>query len=518
MVRLFKRAHSGPQSSATEKSESDSLPDFSDGATLMVEEKRLLRKIDRTLLPYLAFLYLLSNLDRSNIANAKVAGLGEDLGLVGLEYQWSLSIFFLGYVLFEVPSNIALRRFSPSKWLSFIMVVWGLCSFGMAFSQNFAGLLSTRLLLGCFEAGLYPGAIYHISFWYKRNELAWRMSLFFGAAALSSAFGGLLAYGLLRINAGGLAGWRWMMIIEGGLTVLVGACTYFVLPDFPETATFLTERERALVKHRIQMDTKALPMQAENVSGYIREAFCEVRTYLFALVYSSAFIPLVSQALFQPSIIHSFGFDEFQTQLLLIPPSVFGFLLTLLNAFHSDRQHERCFHLVACMLISMLGYILLAAVRSTGVQYFATFLAYGGLLASWPVLSGWCSSCFVPYTKRGVAIAFMVSVGNAFGVGAPQVYQPDDKTFVRGHWICVGLLGLAIVLVLGLRAHLAYLNRARAKKQSVSPANATPKAKEKYVGGEGQREEEEVVEAEREGDGQEMEAASDRDIGFRFIL
>lgn len=187
--------------------------------------KRLIRKIDWRLIPFLALLYLLSFLDRTNIGNARLDTLEEDLGMskTSLQYNHALAIFFPFYVAVEVPSNMAMKRFRPSIWIPLLMVAWGLCTTLMGLVHNYTGLMVARAFLGVAEGGLFPGVTYLISLWYKRHECGLRMSIFFSAATAAGAFGGLLARGIMEMRGvAGLSGWQWIFILEGILTVLVG--------------------------------------------------------------------------------------------------------------------------------------------------------------------------------------------------------------------------------------------------------------------------------------------------------
>jgi sugar phosphate permease len=221
--------------------------------TSSVDAQKTLRKMDIRLIPMLAVLYLLSFLDRGNIGNAKIQGLQTDLKLTGQQYNLCATVFFFTYCAFEIPSNLLLKRFRPSIWLPSIMVAWGTVMTLMGLVKNYHGLLIARLFLGVAEAGLYPGVAYYLTMWYCTEELAFRQGLFFSAASIAGAFSGLLAYLIAKMNGvGGLAGWQWIFILEGLLTVVVAIASFFILHDFPDTAGFLTTEEKAWVVHRLK--------------------------------------------------------------------------------------------------------------------------------------------------------------------------------------------------------------------------------------------------------------------------
>lgn len=209
--------------------------------------------MDLRLIPMLAALYLLSFLDRGNIGNAKIQGLQTDLKLTGPQYNLCATVFFFTYCAFEIPSNLLLKRFRPSIWLPSIMVAWGTVMTLMGLVKSYHGLLVARIFLGVAEAGLYPGVAYYLTMWYCTEELALRQGLFFSAASVAGAFSGLLAYAIAKMHGvGGLAGWQWIFILEGLLTVVVAILAFFILHDFPDTAGFLSVEEKAWVVHRLK--------------------------------------------------------------------------------------------------------------------------------------------------------------------------------------------------------------------------------------------------------------------------
>lgn len=184
---------------------------------------RLVRKIDWALLPLLSLLYLLSFLDRTNIGNARLAGLEKSLHMKGLNYNTALAVFFPFYVLAEIPSNLMMKKWRPSRWIPLIMVAWAICTTLMGLVTSYPGLLVVRCALGIAEGGLFPGVTYYITCWYKRHECGFRLAIFFSAATSAGAFGGLLARGISEMSGvGGKPGWAWIFILEGLLTLGAG--------------------------------------------------------------------------------------------------------------------------------------------------------------------------------------------------------------------------------------------------------------------------------------------------------
>jgi MFS family permease len=200
-------------------------------------ERKITTKIDMHIIPFVSVLYLMAFLDRVNIANARAFGLEKDLGMTGVEYNTALTIFFIPYILCEIPSNIFLKHFSPRVWLSLCCIGFGAVTVFQGLVQTYGGLLATRFFLGLFECGMFPGCFYLLSTWYRRHEAQKRFSLFFSSTSLAGAFGGLLASAIGKMDyIRGYRGWRWIFLLEGVFTVVLGVFFLFTFPSFPEQA------------------------------------------------------------------------------------------------------------------------------------------------------------------------------------------------------------------------------------------------------------------------------------------
>lgn len=222
-----------------------------------VEERRLVRKLDRRILPITCLMYLCAYLDRSNLGNARLQGLAKDVlggDPTGKRFDWVNSIFFLSYILCMVPATILAKLFPPRLWLGSAAIGWGICSTLSSTATNQAGLMVARIGLGVFEAAFGPGIPLYYSLFYTKHELGLRLAYWFGFAAVAGAFGGLIAFGIQHVHAT-IANWRLLFIIEGIPAVLLGFITIFFLPDRPETTEFFTEEERKLALARANRDS-----------------------------------------------------------------------------------------------------------------------------------------------------------------------------------------------------------------------------------------------------------------------
>jgi len=428
-------------------------------------DKKLLRKLDLYLLPVITLLYMLSYLDRVNIGQAKLDGLSQSLHLTSNQYNNCLCVFFVTFVVFEIPSNLILKRVRPSRWISLNMVVWGIIMTLMGLVKTYGGLLACRLFLGVAEAGLFPGANFYLSGWYKRRELSWRISFLFSGLALAGAFGGILAYGIGHMNGiGGQAGWQWIFYIEGMVTVVVGALSYFFIMDFPsDRSKFLTESECSRVITRVRLD--AGPGADEHFSWkQVGATFLDWKVYVWSLCYLGIAEPFKALSLFLPTIIQDLGYINSEAQLLTAPPYVFAFFTTMITAYFSDKYARRSIFIIFWLIITSVGFIILIAADNSSVKYFAVFLTTGGIIPCVATCITFLSCNISPHTKRATAVALMLSVGNSTGTVSSQIYRSQDSPrFILGHSIDLGfcVLGLISCIILLVGLHLENRRRDR---------------------------------------------------------
>ncbi|KAF8994343.1 MFS general substrate transporter [Cyathus striatus] len=405
-----------------------------------VDERKLMRKIDIALIPWLSFLYLLSFLDRTSIGKRQLYHLEEDLHISDNQYLLSLTIFFFSYAIFEVPSNVFLKRLRPSLWLSMLMFFWGIMMTLQGVVHNFGGLMGMRWMLGMFEAGLFPGVNYYLSCWYKRSEFGIRAAVFFSAATVSGAFGGLLAAAISNMGGiGGRPAWAWIFILEGLLTVLAGAASFWIIQDFPDTAKFLTEEERTVVIRRLQSDDQFSAVGEKLKMKYIWMSLTDWKTWIGMILYCGSDMPLYAFSLFLPSIINQLGFTATPANLLTVPVYVFACTITCLVGYFADRWGRRGYLNIA----RAAGYIILVASRSAGLSYFAVYLA----------TCAWVSNNVEGSYKRSVSLAMVISFGNINGAVSSNVYR---------HGLVLMYIALGIIFS---TIYLLLLKRENAKRE-----------------------------------------------------
>lgn len=422
---------------------------------------QLLRKMDWNIVPFLALLYLLSFLDRSNIGNARLAGLEKDLKMKGLDYNIALAVFFPWYVAAEIPSNIMMKRTSPSLWLCIIMLAWGVCMTLMGLVKDFRSLLVVRMALGLAEGGLFPGVTWYITLWYRRHECGLRMAIFFSAATLAGAFGGLLARGISQMKGvGGRPGWAWIFILEGLATIVVAAFAKFFINDSPETAKFLTEEERTEVQARLKLDRTSLADEYD--SKYLFAALKDWKIYVHMLITIGIYTPLYSISLFLPTIVKNMGYTNNQSQLMSVPPYVLGCIITISGGYVADRTKKRGVFMMGFCLVAITGFVFLVSTHNPHVQYAGTFLVVSGIYPNVPMGVAWNGNNIGGSTKRAVGIAMHVGFGNLGGVISGFSFRPKDAPrYFSGHGMLIGLVAMSFLLSLFMHLYLKKENARR---------------------------------------------------------
>ncbi|KAG1866149.1 MFS general substrate transporter [Suillus subluteus] len=408
------------------------------------ERARILRKIDWHLLPFVTIFFLLSFF--RSLGNATIAGMTTSLKLTGFKYNIAAAVFFIPYSFAEVPSNIVLKLCRPSRWLPSIMVAWGIVMTLMCLVNSYQSLVIARVFLGLTEAGLYPGVNYYICLWYPRSERSKRIAIFFSAASVAVAFGGLLAYGIERMDGiGGLYGWQWIFCLEGIATVLVATFSFFYMHDYPETAKFLTEPERLYIIDMLKKDSSHLSSRFD--TRFIWQATKDYKTYVQMLIYLGLLVPGYAIALFSPTIINELGYSAANAQLLSVPPFVAGAIATVIFGIYSDKYNLRGPFIIGGALVSLVGYILLYCSVQAGPSYVGACLAAAGNFPTVPVILAWAGSNAGGDLKRGVVLATVIGISNLGGVCSSFIYI-DPPRFHIGHGTNMGFISLSIIMSL----------------------------------------------------------------------
>ncbi|KAL8753018.1 MAG: hypothetical protein Q9184_005547 [Pyrenodesmia sp. 2 TL-2023] len=430
-------------------------------------QRRLVAKIDFRVIPVLSILYLLAFLDRTNIANASIFGLREELNLQNTQYNTALTIFFIPYIVFEIPSNILLKKLKPHVWLSACMFAFGLVTICQGLVQNYSGLLATRFFLGLAETGMFPGSFYLIGMWYKRSEAQRRYSFFFGSTSLAGAFGGLLASAIGKMeNVRGYLGWRWIFILEGLLTVVVAIVFFFIIPDFPENAKWLSEDERTYVQNRLRKDQGRSAAERSIGVKDIINVFKDYKVFVGGFMYFGLIVPAYGYAFFAPGIIQSYGYSPIGTQLHSVPPWAASFTFAMIIAYFSDKLKHRFAFTILPICLAIAGFGILITVHdNTRLQYAALFFVTMGVYSAMPVIVCWFTMNLGGHHRRAVGTAWQIGFGNIGGIIATYSFPPNDRLnfFHTGYSISISFICLSAASCLVYAASIFWQNRMRAK-------------------------------------------------------
>jgi ACS family tartrate transporter-like MFS transporter len=405
-------------------------------------ETSTIRAISWRLIPFLVLAYFLAYLDRVNLGFAALT-MNAELKFSPLVFSWGAGIFFIGYFIFEVPSNLALEKFGASRWIARIMVTWGIISALMATVSGEWSFYILRFLLGVAEAGFFPGIILYLTYWYPAEYRARFIAAFAVAVPVSTVIGAPISGLLLGLDGVmGLKGWQWLFIIEGVPSVLLGIVTWFYLTDRPAKAEWLTAEQKAWLSSRLAAENAAKRAATHLTLG---QALTSPKVITLSLIYFGFVGALYGMQFWLPQIVKAFGFSNAQTGFVIAVPYLFGAVAMVLWARHSDKTRERVWHVALGLFVTALGlgvsgymdnpYVTMVALVVAAIGIFCTFGVFWTLPTAW--LSG---------TAAAGAIALINSIGNLAGFGGPYligwVKEATGST-------STGLLVLAVLPLIG---------------------------------------------------------------------
>ncbi|QKX59346.1 uncharacterized protein TRUGW13939_06480 [Talaromyces rugulosus] len=426
-------------------------------------EKRVLRKLDRRVPIITGFLYLLAFLDRSNIGNAKIAGMETDLSLNGGAYAWLLTIFYISYTVFEFQA-LMWKIVPPHRWAAFTVALWGIAATCQSAVQNWSGLMALRFILGVAEAGFGPGVPYLLSFFYRRRELGLRCGLFLSAAPLANTFAGALAYGITSGHPK-LASWRLLFLVEGIPSLLAVPLAWFFLPDSPAEARFLTKEEKDVARARGLRRSGEEVQSGGIVWKDIGETLLDAKPWLTAFMYFSCNVSFSSLPVFLPTILKDMGFTAINAQGLTAPPFFLSFLVTISTTWLADKIQQRGLVIATLSLIGAIGYVIIAACSTVGVRYFGVFLAASGVFPAIGNILPWVLNNQGSDTRRGMAMVMLNVIGQCGPFLGTNVFPDKDApTYSRGLWICAAFMFFNTFLTISLRSLLVWENGRLDKK------------------------------------------------------
>jgi ACS family tartrate transporter-like MFS transporter len=408
-----------------------------------MEEARIFSKLTRRLIPFMFLLYIVSYLDRINVGFAALQ-LNEALKFDPAVFGLGAGIFFIGYFLFEVPSNLIMERVGARIWMARILVTWGIISSAMMFLNGVTMFYVLRFLLGVAEAGFFPGMILYLTYWFPSEARGRAIARFMTATAIAGVIGGPVSGVLLRMNGfGGLAGWQWLFLVEGIPAIILGFVTLAYLPDGPKHATWLSADEKNWITARLAREREELRPDAHHT---LREALRSGRVWMLAFIYFAVIMSFYGISLWLPQIVQSFSaMSVLMVGFVSAIPYVAAAIGMMIIGNHSDRTAERRLHVAAAAFTGAAGLILAAWLKNPVAELAALALAAVGI---WGTLGPfWAMSAeILSGTGAAAGIALINSVGNLGGFLGPYLVglvRKETDSFA------LALLALAVCPLIG---------------------------------------------------------------------
>ncbi|KAM0420459.1 hypothetical protein ACHAPT_011751 [Fusarium lateritium] len=420
------------------------------------EEKKLLRRIDWHLIPLLAIMYMVKTIDASNVRDSILKldpslltmNIMTELRITSDQYNFVTAAYYIPYILAETPSNLVVKYLKPSVWQARIMISWGVVLCCHAAVTNAGGLYTVRAFLGLFEAGLWPGILLQLCYWYRPDEMASRIVLVTLLGNFSAVISGVLSFAFDGVHARGLSGWKWLILTEGVFTIILGIIVYLILPDFPNTARWMSQTEKDFIQARLPINA---PRAAEKDFDWKEfwRTLKDVKLWLFLLCWAFYTIGTTGLQFYQPTVIANLGFTTIaQAQLLNIPPAIFACGLTIAFGWVANTGYIPLPAIpLTFMVIIEACYVVLYTFPNTGGVYAATVIAGGFSIAWYTMMWPWRVQTTDGATGSAFAIAFANSYGQIGGAVGSQLFNSRfAPRYTTSFGIAMGFIGAAIIM------------------------------------------------------------------------
>ncbi|RGP79811.1 hypothetical protein FLONG3_2125 [Fusarium longipes] len=441
-------------------------------------EKSLVRKLDFKFLPMVTAMLLMNYLDRINVSNARLAGMQEDLHMSDTIWSLGISLFYVGYIISQIPANVILAKGKPRVLLPCCMMAWSVVTICMPAVTAGWGFCLCRFIIGLVEGPFVPAVSLMTSSWYTKHESPMRMGIWHAGNTISSALSGLLAAGILTNMEGvaNLRAWKWFLLLEGAVSILVAAMSYWFIPNFPDsTGTyFLTEEEAAIAQYRQAVSAGGL---SEDDAGDYWEGFwmCmkDPFSHLFAAIH---FMLIIAQSYkdFFPSIVATLGFSGLTTYLIQAPPPVIAFIVMMGVSWSSGKRLEHGYHIIVPILLTLVGCAVMITTLNVGARYFCMILLVVGPFVGLNLQISWETTVVPrPRTKRAALIAYANCVSSSSHWFTPYFFLRDQEPYYQtgGAAIMTGC-GLTVVFVLITKW---YVNKKNKELEAAENTSGEPK-------------------------------------------
>lgn len=446
------------------------------------EEAAVRRKLDLRIVTTMFALYLVALLDRSNIGNAKTAGMEKSLRMSDAQFQWLLTIFYIAYIVFQFQV-IMYKLVAPRLWITFCVFVWGVAGVCQAATTSWEGMMVARFFLGVSEAGFGTGVALLYSFFYPKTEIGLRFGSFVSAGAISAAIAGSIAYALVHAHTN-VASWRLLFLVEGLPTLVMVPIAYFALPNSIQTASFLNEREKAIAEARLfrppppEADPTATPGQPATSRltrakqrinwSEAASAFTDPMSYITASLFFIINVGYSSVPVYVPTLVSEMGFGSIRAQGLSAPPYVLAFLISLSLCWLTDRYQIRGPVCTLLLVVGAIGYIMLATLRSTAARYVGVWLIVNGLFPFIPILYMWLMDNQASESKKGLGLVIFATIGQCGPLLGTHLFPAKEAPFyVKGTAVSAGLLLFGVLVSAGLSWRFWSINRSRDRRDAL---------------------------------------------------
>ncbi|KAE9379536.1 MFS general substrate transporter [Stipitochalara longipes BDJ] len=412
-----------------------------------IAEAKVLRKCDLVPIPLFTISFMAAYLDRSNVGNAQTAGLLTDLHMSTQQYANAVLFFYVTYVVFEMPGSLLVKKIKPSRLLPLYMLGWSITCLGTGFMQTVPQFYVSRLLIGFFEGGMAPALAMTLTTFYTPKEQGRRF------------------YYLYLSGGAGLAGWRWLFIVEGIITIGIAIALWLIMPDNAANSKFLNAADKELMVLRMRKHAAYTALNERFDKSEVWKCFTDPKIYMSGLIQFFGDVISLGSSTFLPIIIKSFGFATIETQLLLIPVYTWGTALYIGISFWSDKIQSRANFMIPGAISCIVAYALLISVQQAkrGVLYFSLFFLNPGIYTMLGMNYIWMLNSHAGYYKRATAIGINMTMGNSAGFITGQIFKNKNKEgrYVTGEAVSLGSAGCAIVLIIALYLHLKRQNTVR---------------------------------------------------------
>ncbi|KAG9856100.1 major facilitator superfamily transporter, partial [Aureobasidium melanogenum] len=439
---------------------------------LAVLNKKVLKKLDWKFLPCITAMLLMNYLDRINVSNARLAGMQADLGMNDVMWSTGISMFYVGYIISQIPANVIIAKGNPRVLMPCCMLAWSAVTICMPAMKSGWSFCVCRFLVGFTEGPFLPAVSLMTSSWYTKHESPLRMGIWHAGNIISNVISGLLAAAILT-NMDGIAklhAWQWFIILEGIVSIVVAVTGFWLLPNWPNnTGTyFFTPEESEMAQWRVLVSAGGVSEDDEgDYWGGVSQALRDPFTWMFASLH---FALIIAQSFkdFFPSIMATLGFSKVVTYLVQAPPYVIAYFVTLAISWSSGRHLEHCWHIIGSIAVCLVGAIIMISTLNTGARYFALILLCSGPFVGLNIQISWETTVVPrPRTKRAALIAIANCVSSVSHWFSPYFFlTSQEPRYQTGGGVIIAGCGITILSCLVTRWWCIRKNKALDKKEA----------------------------------------------------